>query len=700
MPAKLERCVDRLLKDKKFQPNVNAEKRKSSAYAICTAATQRNCEFMDMVLDLPPYISFDIRDDGSIELSEVEDFDFEAYDEQEEVSALDEDSTEFTIHFSEKQSESDKFRAFSAIQLQEATKVKKPKKMRKDDDEDEYEERLRVPMEMLREGTFRHPYLGDLEINRKMFIKMMENFMNDILERDIALDVSHNPDDGAYGWLSKLGLRRRDFKDKKKRNVLMGHWDMNPRGERTLEEDIFRYFSIEYSRDYRAREKTEAEIAEDKKKTPEQREKERWEGKDRGVSFGPTIFGGALTNRPFITGMKSVKMSEDVSPDEDGEPTGIASDPQQTTDGDGDVEAKTTGKGGKAKDGKKAGSCKSEEDEDTEKRDNEKEIIENAAAETKARPPDSKLPDAAFALVKRDRSGKVTKRSLPHHGPGVKSPTENTSVDKGRLRNALARWNQVEGFSADEKARARGHLQRHAAVLLPSYKKTKASEGGTMFEDRIAELKDQLDGMEDKTTELALKVKDEIAFLEKATADHEAKLNETKSQISDEMTAKLSEQQALIDKLTERDKAREVKLAEITEKNRRTEIEMYCDGLGQKKIAPAVIKAARNLLLGEIQDRTTEDGDALVKFSEDIDGKKNENKFSFRDAVEYLVASIPATSAGEAASIEHNEDDTPDTADGGEGKVQLSDGSEKDIMDEAAIEASIKKAGYKTKAVQ
>lgn len=75
------------------------------------------------------------------------------------------------------------------------------------------------------------------------------------------------------------------------------------------------------------------------------------------------------------------------------------------------------------------------------------------------------LPDIAFALVKRPVKDKQRDRALPHHSKGVTSASENGSVDKPHLRNALARANQVKGFSAQARSSAVGHLKKHASAL-------------------------------------------------------------------------------------------------------------------------------------------------------------------------------------------------------------------------------------------
>jgi len=86
------------------------------------------------------------------------------------------------------------------------------------------------------------------------------------------------------------------------------------------------------------------------------------------------------------------------------------------------------------------------------------------------------LPDAAFAMIlpggKKDKEGKTVPRSLrmlPHHNANVKSASENSSVDKIHLANALARVSQAK-MSAQQIATAKAHLQAHAKALLPSYK--------------------------------------------------------------------------------------------------------------------------------------------------------------------------------------------------------------------------------------
>jgi len=88
------------------------------------------------------------------------------------------------------------------------------------------------------------------------------------------------------------------------------------------------------------------------------------------------------------------------------------------------------------------------------------------------------LPDAAFAVIEpaylREETRDKRCRHLPHHGPDVKNPDENSSVDLPHLRNALARCGQIEpvtdSISAEDlREKARRHLERHAEALLKTY---------------------------------------------------------------------------------------------------------------------------------------------------------------------------------------------------------------------------------------
>lgn len=136
-----------------------------------------------------------------------------------------------------------------------------------------------IDIEMLRVGTFKHKKYGDLEITEEMLSTMIENFNNKVVGRDISFDWNHKAED-ASGWLK--GLKVED-------GVLIGTTELTAKGCKDIKAKKYGYFSIEYTDDF---------------SDPES-----------GEVYGPTILGGALTNRPFMTKLKKIEFESDDSND-------------------------------------------------------------------------------------------------------------------------------------------------------------------------------------------------------------------------------------------------------------------------------------------------------------------------------------------------------------------------------------------------
>ena len=134
-----------------------------------------------------------------------------------------------------------------------------------------------VDIEMLRVGTFKHKTYGDLEITDEMLDSMVDNFKNQIIGRDVSFDWNHKAE-AASGWLKDLRVED---------GVLVGTTELTDDGKESIKKKKYGYFSIEYNDDY---------------KNPES-----------GDKHGPTILGGALTNRPFISNLKKIEFSDDAS---------------------------------------------------------------------------------------------------------------------------------------------------------------------------------------------------------------------------------------------------------------------------------------------------------------------------------------------------------------------------------------------------
>lgn len=183
--------------------------------------------------------------------------------------------------------------------------AKKSKKAKMDPEDEEDPEECIVEIDMLRTGKFlRASWFGEyiLNINPEMLNFMVKNFNNKIIERGVALDLDHEGaygHTGAYGWLVELNTESREVKGKTQ-TFLIGKWSLTAKGKEIVEGGVYKLFSIEFQHNYKDREVTETSISPDGDET----------AIGSRMSYGPTITGGALTNRPFIPTMNEVKLSE------------------------------------------------------------------------------------------------------------------------------------------------------------------------------------------------------------------------------------------------------------------------------------------------------------------------------------------------------------------------------------------------------
>jgi len=134
-------------------------------------------------------------------------------------------------------------------------------------------------VEILRTGEWDHPQYGKIKITEPVIDNMIKNFYNNVRGVDLAVDQAHKPDDGAAGWFKEL--RKEDTGIAVR---LMAKIEWTPTGKELIKSKIFRYFSPEFTFNYK-----DAET---------------------GNQIKNVLFGGALTNRPFIKGMAPVLLDE------------------------------------------------------------------------------------------------------------------------------------------------------------------------------------------------------------------------------------------------------------------------------------------------------------------------------------------------------------------------------------------------------
>lgn len=130
-------------------------------------------------------------------------------------------------------------------------------------------------------GSWKHPTYGKIEGTFKKFEKMIENFENKVIGRDIPMDARHSHGE-SLGWIEKLKIVG---------EKLMALVSWTPVGEKIVKDRIFKYISPEYDENY--------------------------QDKETGKKYGPTLIAIAATNFPFLTKLEPMALSEDLENDEE-----------------------------------------------------------------------------------------------------------------------------------------------------------------------------------------------------------------------------------------------------------------------------------------------------------------------------------------------------------------------------------------------
>lgn len=140
------------------------------------------------------------------------------------------------------------------------------------------EEKL-VPssVQVLRVGKFNHPKYGFFEITKQTLSEMKQNFDNNVRGIDMAFDYFHDSDKDASAWVNQLELKDNG-------NELWASVSWTPKAEQKLAERELRYFSPDFSF--------------------------KWSDPEGGKTYNNVLFGGGLTNRPFVKEMKAIVADE------------------------------------------------------------------------------------------------------------------------------------------------------------------------------------------------------------------------------------------------------------------------------------------------------------------------------------------------------------------------------------------------------
>lgn len=132
-------------------------------------------------------------------------------------------------------------------------------------------------VQVLRVGKFNHPKYGAFEITTKTLADMKANFDANVRGVDLAFDYFHDSDKEASAWVQRLELREGNTE-------LWAVVDWTPKAQQKLSERELRYFSPDFAFS--------------------------WVDPEKGTEFENVLFGGGLTNRPFVKEMKAIVADE------------------------------------------------------------------------------------------------------------------------------------------------------------------------------------------------------------------------------------------------------------------------------------------------------------------------------------------------------------------------------------------------------
>ena len=148
--------------------------------------------------------------------------------------------------------------AFSPLQLGEGNKVPNQ-------------------VQVLRVGKFNHPTYGAFEITTQTLTEMKSNFDKNVRGIDTAFDYFHASDKEASAWVKDLVLKEGGLE-------LWADVEWTPKASQKLAERELRYFSPDFAF--------------------------KWEDPESGAVHKNVLFGGGLTNRPFVKEMRAIVADE------------------------------------------------------------------------------------------------------------------------------------------------------------------------------------------------------------------------------------------------------------------------------------------------------------------------------------------------------------------------------------------------------
>ncbi len=137
-------------------------------------------------------------------------------------------------------------------------------------------------------GTWEHPIHGKLQFTPERAQRFADNVNNNVRGQQLDIDYDHKARSGeAAGWVKQARV------DAKKGLMLSIEWTADAADK--IRKKAYKYFSPEFV--------------------------SAWKRPDNGQVYQDVLFGGAITNRPFLKGILPINLSELTGDDDPPEPT-------------------------------------------------------------------------------------------------------------------------------------------------------------------------------------------------------------------------------------------------------------------------------------------------------------------------------------------------------------------------------------------
>lgn len=123
-------------------------------------------------------------------------------------------------------------------------------------------------------GDYKHPMYGDIKIDPEIAKQYADNINNNVRGQDLNVDYDHQTGIAA-GWIRKAEVRD---------NGLYGKVEWTAKAAEHIRNKEYKYFSPDFT--------------------------DEWTHPSTNVNHKNVIFGGGLTNRPFLKGIAPMNLSE------------------------------------------------------------------------------------------------------------------------------------------------------------------------------------------------------------------------------------------------------------------------------------------------------------------------------------------------------------------------------------------------------